>query len=375
MVGSLMMSLEALPLVTAPLSAPGSSGRVLVVDDEEPNRRLLAEALEAHGYQVLEAANGLQALQVVADQPADVILLDVMMPGIDGFEVCRRLKSDRTTAPMPVLMITALFDRRERLLGIEAGANDFLSKPVDLHDLILRVGNAVYTKKLFDELQAERQRSERLLFNALPRVVAQRMKQGEETIADQHPEVSVLVADLVGFTKLAAHISPQEVVSLLNEIFSCFDLLAEKYGVEKIKTMGDAYLVAGGLPLPRADHAEASAELALEMRSSLEQLNTLYGTSIQIRISIHTGPVVAGVIGRKKFAYDLWGDTVNTACRLEALTEPGAIQVSESTFARLRDKFRFAGGRTLYLKGRGQLLAYTLAGPLPARPSAAEAVA
>ncbi len=344
----------------------GRAARVLVVDDEEPNRNLLGEALQVHGYEVLEAGTGQVALQLVAHRPPDVILLDVMMPGLDGFEVCRRLKADRDTAPIPVLLITALFDRKERLLGIEAGANDFLSKPVDLHDLILRVGNAAYTKSLFDELQAERQRSERLLFNTLPPAVAERMIRGEETIADHYPEVTVLVADLVGFTQLAAHVAPQEVVSLLNEIFSTFDSLAEKHGLEKIKTIGDAYLVAGGLLLARPDHAEASAHLALEMRTALEQLNAQYDISIQIRISLHTGPVVAGVIGRKKYAYDLWGDTVNIACRLESLTEPGAIQVSESTFERLRDKFRFAGARTLYLKGRGQLIAYTLGGLLPA---------
>ena len=182
-------------------------GHVLVVDDEAPNRMLLRDPLEAYGYEVAEAENGRQALDCIAARSPDVILLDVMMPIMDGFELCRRLKRNEATAPIPILMVTALSDRKERLLGIKAGANDFLNKPVDIQDVTLRVGNAVYAKSLFDQLRAEREKSERLLLNILPKPIAEQMKQGDLNIADRHPDVTVLLADLVGFTTLAAHVS------------------------------------------------------------------------------------------------------------------------------------------------------------------------
>src|ERR1035441_4989842 len=278
---------------SAPAAAAPGRGFVLVVDDEEQNRSLLRDPLEARGYEIAEAENGLQALEKVAGRPPAAILLDLMMPKIDGFEVCRRLKKDLKTAHIPILIVTALSERKERLMGIEAGANDFLNKPIDLQDVILRVGNAAYTKQLHDQLQAEQEKSERLLLNVLPKAIAERMKQGETNIADSHPDVTVLVADLVGFTTLSAHISPEEVVQLLNEIFSAFDLLTEEHGLEKIKTIGDAYMVAGGISFPRPDHAEANAELALNMQKEIERLNQEYNTSIRLRIGICTGPVVA----------------------------------------------------------------------------------
>jgi class 3 adenylate cyclase len=342
--------------------ALGCRGLVLVVDDDEANRMLLRDPLEAHGYEIIEAENGEQALQKVEQRPPDVILLDVMMPQMDGFEVCRRLKKDARTAHIPVLIVTALSERMERMMGIAAGASDFLSKPVDLQELTLRVNHAVHAKRLFDQLQAEQARAEHLLLSILPRPIAERMKKGEVNIADHHPDVSVLMADLVGFTTLAAHIGPDQVVYLLNEIFSGFDVLALKHGLEKIKTVGDAYMAAGGLPLPRPDHAEAVAELALDLMAEIDKFNRAYNTSIQLRVGISTGSVVAGVIGRWKFTYDLWGDTVNLACRLESLGQAGSIQVSDLTYERLKDKYRFDGSRSLDIKGRSTELVHVLCG-------------
>lgn len=335
-------------------------GFVLIVDDEEQNRTLLRDPLEAHGYEISEAEDGERALQKVAEHPPDVILLDLMMPRMDGFEVCRRLKQDRKTAPIPILMVTALSERKERMIGIGAGANDFLNKPVDLQDLTLRVRNAVYTKRLFDQLQVEQEESERLLLNILPEPVAARMKRGEVSIADRHPDVTVLVADLVGFTTLSTQIGPEQVVCFLNEIFSAFDLLVEKHGLEKIKTIGDAYMVAGGLTCPRPEHASAMTGLALRMMEEIEQVNRQYSTSFRLRIGISTGPVVAGVIGRRKFAYDLWGDTVNLACRLESVGQAGSISVAPATYERLKHVYRFERNQRINGGGPGEMVAYTL---------------
>ena len=357
------MQTETLIRNTSPAArAPRSRGLVLVVDDGEANRTLLRDPLETHGYEIVEAENGEQALQQVGQRAPDVVLLDVMMPRMDGFEVCRRLKQDAHTAHIPVLMVTALSERKERMMGIAAGASDFLTKPIDLQELTLRVGHAAHAKHLLDQLQAEQAKSERLLLNILPRPIAERLKKGEVDIADQHPDVTVLVADLVGFTTLTAHIGPDQVVYLLNEIFSGFDVLAEKHGLEKIKTIGDAYMVAGGIPLPRPDHAEAIAELAFDLMAEIEKLNRAYNTSIHLRIGISTGSVVAGVVGRRKFTYDLWGDTVNLACRLESLGQAGSIQVSDLTYERLKDNYRFDGSRSIEIKGRGAELVHALLG-------------
>jgi class 3 adenylate cyclase/CheY-like chemotaxis protein len=345
------------PASTGPTS---SLGFVLVVDDEEQNRSLLRDPLEARGYEIAEAENGLLALQKVAERPPDVILLDLMMPRMDGFEVCRRLKKDLKTAHIPILIVTALSERKERLMGIEAGANDFLNKPIDIQDVILRVGNAVYAKHLQDQLQAEQEKSERLLLNILPKPIAERMKKGETNIADSYPDVTVLLADLIGFTTLSAHIGPEQIVQLLNEIFSAFDLLAEKHGFEKIKTIGDAYMVVGGISFPRPDHAEASAELAINMQEEIQRFNQQYNTSVRLCVGICTGPVVAGVIGRGRFAYDLWGETVNFAYRLESTGEAGKIQIAESTYERLKHKYQFEPKHSIDVKGHGHLSAYWL---------------
>ena len=353
-------TLSTTAFATRPPAVQPSRGTVLVVDDEEQNRMLLRDPLEAHGYRVIEVENGIRALQKVEEEIPDVILLDLMMPKMDGFEVCRRLKKYWRAAHVPILVLTALSDRKERLMGIEAGANDFLTKPVDVQDVVLRVNNAVYAKRLHDLLKVEQEKSERLLRSILPKPIAERMKSGELNIADHHADATLLVADLVGFTALTASIDPVQIVSLLNEIFSAFDVLVEKRGLEKIKIIGDAYMVAGGIHSHHSDHADAVAELALEFQQQVGKFNQQYGTSFRIRIGVHTGPLVAGVIGRKSFAYDVWGETVNTVCRLEATGKAGEIQISESTFKHLKEKYAFGPAHTVQLKDHASISAYWL---------------
>jgi adenylate cyclase len=363
------MQNQIMPTKSGPAGLTRAPGFVLVVDDEEHNRTLLRDQLEVRGYEVDEAENGMQALQKIAARLPDVVLLDLMMPKMDGFEVCRHVRKDPRTAHLPILMITALSERGDRLLGIQAGANDFLNKPIDTMDVILRVGNAVHAKRLHDQVQLEQEKSEQLLLSILPKPIAARMKQGETTIADSHPEVTVLVADLVGFTTLSAHIDPEQLVYLMNEVFSAFDVLVERHGLEKIKTIGDAYMVAGGLSNPRPDHAEATAELALDLQEEIERLNQQYDTSIRLRIGISTGPVVAGVIGRKKFAYDVWGEAVNFACRLENTGVPGKIHIADATYERLKDKFEFEKNHNVDAKGHGAQPAYWLGRRLELQPA------
>jgi adenylate cyclase len=210
------------------------------------------------------------------------------------------------------------------------------------------------------QLIEAQERSERLLLNILPKPIAEQLKLGPQTIAESFSEVTVLFADLVNFTQLADEIAASELVNLLNQIFSRFDQLAETNHLEKIKTIGDAYMVVAGLPEARADHAEAIASMALAMQDALADFNQTAGRHLSLRIGIHTGPVVAGVIGLKKFAYDLWGDTVNTASRMESQGLPGTIQVSNFTYECLKDKYLFTKREPIEIKGKGIMTTYFL---------------
>ena len=211
-------------------------------------------------------------------------------------------------------------------------------------------------------LRYEQEQSERLLLNILPFPIAQRLKRNEETIADYFPDVTVLFADLVGFTEIAAQTEAVELVKLLNGIFSAFDALSEHHRLEKIKTIGDAYMVVGGLPRHRNDHAEAIANMAIDMLLAVAEYNRVNGSRLSMRVGINTGAVVAGVIGTKKFIYDLWGDTVNTASRMESQGLPGCIQVTSQTYEVLKDKYVFEYRGTLKIKGKGEMDTYLLQG-------------
>lgn len=225
------------------------------------------------------------------------------------------------------------------------------------------------------QVQAEQEVSERLLLNILPGPIAERLKRGERTIADSFPEVSLMFVDIAEFTPLAAGISPTKLVFLLNQIFSTFDKLARKYGLEKIKTIGDAYMVAGGLPIPRPDHAEAIAEMAIDIQeiippfaeaiAEMEKIPPFKRTDngpLRVRVGIHTGPVVAGVIGINKFSYDLWGDTVSIASRMESQGIDGRIQVTMATYERLKDNYLFEDRGKILVKGKGEMSTYFLVG-------------
>ena len=229
---------------------------------------------------------------------------------------------------------------------------------------VLILGEAIRNRRALDRanrlLQAEQDRSEHLLRNVLPGPIADRLKRGEEVIADGFPEVTVLFADLVDFTRRSDGSSPEQVVRVLDDLFSALDQLAERHGLEKIKTIGDAYMVVGGLPEPRPDHAQAVAEMALALRDEVPRHRDPDGRRLAVRIGIDTGPVVAGVIGRDKFSYDLWGDTVNVASRMESLGAPGCIQVTERTFRRLRDRYRFERRGPIEVKGKGMLTTWFL---------------
>lgn len=217
-------------------------------------------------------------------------------------------------------------------------------------------------EKAMRALRIEREKSERLLLNMLPRPIADRLKSEEGIIADAFPDVSVLFADIVDFTPLSERLDPEEVVMLLDEIFTAFDRLADDRGLEKIKTIGDAYMVAGGLPVRRPDHSQSIAEMALGMLEEVARCAERFGAPLSVRIGIDVGPVIAGVIGRRKFIYDLWGDTVNTASRMESHGLPGTIQVTRRAYERLRDRYEFEERKGVIVKGKGKTTTFRLIG-------------
>lgn len=342
---------------------------LLVVDDKESNRDLLSRRLTKQGFQVEVAENGLQALQMIRSKNFDLILLDIIMPEMNGYQVLAELKAHPKYCRIPTIMISALDEIDSVVRCIEMGAEDYLQKPFNQVILNAKISASLERKRLRDreyafikKLQVEQQKSEKLLLNILPKPIADRLKKGARTIADSFPEATVLFSDLVGFTELSTAISASELVEKLNEIFLAFDVLTESHGLEKIKTIGDAYMLVGGLPTPREDHAEAVANMALDMFEAIKDLNHQRHENIKIRVGIHTGPVVAGVIGKNKFNYDLWGDAVNVASRMESHGKPGFIQISEATYDRIKDKFILEQRGPIEVKGKGKMVTYWLLG-------------
>ncbi len=231
-----------------------------------------------------------------------------------------------------------------------------------LTQLSIQIGMAWQQGQLYGKLRYQQEKTETLLLNILPKLIAQRLKQNPGIIADNFESVTVMFADIVGFTNLSAQISALELVQLLNEIFSLFDALAQRHNLEKIKTIGDAYMVVGGLSIPNENHLSAIADMALDMQQAIGQVKTPEGEPFQIRIGINCGPVVAGVIGSNKFIYDLWGDTVNVASRMESTGIPGYIQVTESIYNQLKAFYEFEPRGLTPVKGKGEMMTYWLKG-------------
>lgn len=349
------------------VAAPTRPGSVLLVDDDPANLEIISMLLEQFGYSCESAQSGEEGLFLAQSKPFDLVLLDLFLPGMNGFEVLKCLRDDIELRNLPVLVLSGSDQSETAIRSIESGAEDFLPKPINPVLLKARIEACMEKKRLRDlekeylaQLQIEQEKSEALLLNILPKAIADRLKTGESSIVDAFPDVTVLFADLAGFTDLSTRISTEELWRMLNDIFSEFDRLAGIYGLEKIKTIGDGYMIVGGLPVPQANHAEAVAEMALDMQGVITRFNTENNTSLKIRIGINTGPVIAGIIGKKKFIYDLWGDTVNTASRMESHGHPGHIQITDTTFELLKDKFIMAKRGVIQVKGKGEMTTFLI---------------
>jgi len=355
--------------VSAAAAGTAHPSRILVVDDNAANRDVLERRLLRGGHQVITAANGVAALELALAHEFDLILLDLIMPEMSGFEVLRRLKAAEHTGHIPVIVISALDELDSVVRCIEAGAEDYLTKPFNPTLLRARIGASLEKKWLRDrekkflaDLEQEKKRSETLLLNILPQSIVNRMRNGETTIADRIAEATILFCDVVGFTTLSQELTPDRTIDFLSKIFSAFDRLAAEHSVEKIKTIGDAYMVAAGIPEAQSDHADRIAALAQRMIDAVATIAEATDLPLQARIGIHTGPIIAGVIGTHKFVYDVWGDTVNTASRMESHSLPGRIQLSGATRAALGNGFKLERRGVIEVKGKGMMETYFLNG-------------
>lgn len=345
------------------------AGQILVIDDNASNRDLLARQLARDGHAVTNAASGMEGLVLVAERAFDLILLDVMMPEMSGYEVLSRLKQERRSVDIPVIMISALDEMESIVRCIEAGAVDYLPKPFAPALLRARIRSSLENKLLRDrerammeEIRLAKERNEALLLSILPRAVVERINDGAGMVADHIPEATIVFADIVNFTPFSGTLSASDVVGVLNRIFSAFDRLVEQHRAEKIKTIGDGYMVAVGIPEPCEDHTAIAARLSLTMLDSFASLREELEAPIQLRVGLHTGPAIAGVIGERKFAYDIWGTTVNIASRMESHGAPNRVHVSKAVADRVAGRFKLIPRGAVEVKGAGLMETFWLEG-------------
>jgi adenylate cyclase len=343
---------EACPTGVVVKLKPAGQAHLLVVDDIEANRDMLGKRCEREGYRVSSAENGRQALEMARAESFDLVLLDIMMPEIDGFQVLSHMKADPALCDIPVIMISALDEIKSVVRCIEMGAEDFLSKPFDPVLLRARIGASIEKKRLRDEqkrktaeleraieeAETQRRESESLLRNILPASIADELRARGEVEPRYFEDVTILFSDFVGFTHATESLAAEDLVNLLHSYFTAFDRICGRYGLEKLTTIGDSYMLAGGLPERNPSHPVDAVMAAFEMVRVIEEMSSPEAPW-KVRIGIHTGPVIAGVVGIKKFAFDIWGETVNFSSRMESSGAANRINLSTRTYSRVKDFF------------------------------------
>jgi len=374
---------NAEPVVFPPVGVPAAAtirdgvldAKILIVDDKETNVKLLEVILRSAGYVgITSTLDPYAVCELHAKNCYDLIVLDLQMPGMDGFQVMEGLKQIEKGGYLPVLVITALPDHKLRAL--RAGAKDFIAKPFDTAEVLTRVHNMLEVrllnvairrkndelKTLFDQVVAERKVSERLALHVPPDSIAARLQARPDVTPESFANVTVLIADIIGFTDLAPAVGPERLASLLDEIFTSFDYLVRERGLRKIKTLGNSYMAACGIPTSSTDCAMQSAHLALDMVIALDRFNERTDHTLQVRIGIATGAVVASVIGKRMYVYDVWGDAVNIASLMESHGVAGRVQLSESTRRLLDAPFVLEKRGVLETDGTGGVMSWFVTG-------------
>ena len=336
---------------------------VLVVDDNPANTEYLARKLMASQHTVFVANSGREAEQILANNLGiHLILLDLLMPDLSGYEILGRNQTLLKERNIPVIVVSSLDEQETVYRCLESGAEDFVTKPINFMILAARINSALDRKYLLDreeehlaKIESEKLKNEELLLNILPQPIAMRMKANEYLIADSVDNCSILFGDIVGFTPLSQALGAVKIVEILNKIFTEFDDYCEELGVEKIKTIGDNYMVACGVPTPDSEHAIKTVAMGIKMMDFVNSLPLIQGHRISMRIGVHSGSAVAGVIGKKKFVYDLWGDAVNTAGRMESHGLPNEIHLSAITAELVSSAFDLKSRGPIEIKGIGRM--------------------
>jgi class 3 adenylate cyclase/CheY-like chemotaxis protein len=362
---------------------------ILVADDDRFVHLFVENAIETeqHEYRIISAYNGVEAYKTAIEQPVDLIIMDWEMPEMNGIEALEELKSNPKTSDIPVIIITASGNLQT---AFNAGAIDFLKKPMDQTELLVRVKSTLSMFKLIQnieqqtrelefknqklELQSkelaekhkilleEQKKSDELLKNILPDEVAQQLKNKGSVDAKPYKNVSVLFTDFQGFTSISEKLSAQDIIKELDVFFAKFDEIIGGHFIEKIKTIGDAYMCVGGLPLRNKSNPIDTVLAGLKMQEFVSKINLEKEAKgldkWNLRVGIHTGKVVAGVVGKKKFAYDIWGDTVNTASRMESAGEVGKVNISGETYSKIQDYFECEYRGKIKAKNKGDIDMY-----------------
>jgi CheY-like chemotaxis protein len=348
------------------LPAVGAAGAsLLVVDDNEANRDMLGRRLARLGFAVTLAVDGYDALARVAAAPFDLILLDVMMPGIDGYEVLRRLKSDETLRHIPVIVLSASDEIESAVRCIQLGAEDYLPKPIDAVLLRARIGASLEKKRLRDQevvylnqIDAERRRADELLHVILPGEVVAELKATNSVAPRRYDNVAVLFSDIVGFTSYCDVRDPHDVMPLLQQLVEAYEEIGARHALQKIKTIGDSFMAAAGL----LQAVEAPVEACVRAGLEIIDITRSFNTGWDVRVGVHVGPVVAGLLGQRQYLFDLFGDTVNTASRIESNGVPGNVTLSAAARAALVGSAEVESLGMVAVKGKGQLELFRFAG-------------
>ena len=354
-------------------SNDSSRGNVLIVDDTPANLQVLSGMLKDNGYKVRPAPSGKLALQGARGETPDLILLDITMPEMDGYEVCRHLKSDEKLNGVPVIFISALSETLDKVKAFAVGGVDYITKPFQMEEVLARVETHLKLSRLQHELEhnnlkleeanqsliEDKKRIDQLLLNVLPAAVIEELKTTGYVKPVSYKSVSIVFTDFVGFTSIVEKMSPERLIKELDECFSFFDMVVNKFKLEKLKTIGDSYMFTGGVPVPRAtshvDAVLAAMEILQIMRLKNENKRRNGEDVWEIRIGINTGPLMAGIIGERKFAYDVWGDSVNIASRMETHGDIGKINISAYTNEMVKDFFVTEHRGKVEAKNKGQI--------------------
>jgi len=349
---------------------PSDRVSILIVDDVRLDREILRHHLEAQGHQVELSEDGHQAMQVLEKRMFDLVLLDIVMPVMDGYQVLERMKAHPRLRHIPVIVVSAVDEIESVVRCIEMGAEDYLTKPFNRVLLTARISNCLQKKYLRDQkkfflknIQESKERSERLIQSVIPKTFSSRFRKDKRPIVDYFTEVTIMFANVVDIDEISEKPASQETIQMIDGLFNQFDYIALQHNLEKVKTIGDSYMVVAGIPSPFRHHTEAVAEMALDIQEILSRFRLPLDENLAMRIGIHTGPVRVGILESGKFSYDLWGEAATTVSSLESMGIPGKIQVSKPVYERLESEFTFTEREDrVSIQGRENETTYLLTG-------------